>query len=154
MTVGEGFDPDKFLKRSPLKGARVWHRGEKVAESNKLATSNGIEIFLGHGPDLHIDEQQPIALEYLVDHATALKKLVRAPGITGSYLGLQELVYPDSLGSIFDLSPALMKQALKLGLRVTVWSCLSPRPFQTRAKTRPKERQPARAKTKPRSRSG
>lgn len=149
------FDPDRFLQRSPLRGARVWHRGDKIADSSTRATDHGIEIILGDGPDLDFREQQSIAHGYLAAHATALKKLIRTPGVASSYLGIQDVVYPDSAGSIIDVSPTLMQQALKIGLQLTIWSCLSPQPFFRKlAPAKAKARKSPRAKSKRRSRTG
>ncbi|MBX3413267.1 MAG: hypothetical protein KF708_11305 [Pirellulales bacterium] len=145
---GKEFDVDKFVERYPLPNVQVWHRGDKT-DREQRETSNGFAIPLGSGPELHVDEQQQIAIDFLAAYTATLKKAARARGVTHCYLGLQEIVYPNTAGSIFDLSPTLLKHSLNIGLQVTVWSCLSPRPFRSRVKSTPRVRKTTRAKPSP-----
>lgn len=125
---GEAFDVDGYAKSSPLKLDRVWRRGEKRVDSDTVHELSGLEIDLGEGINLSIEEQQEIAVESLSANERLLKTLQSTPGVTTFYLGLQENVLPDSLGSIMDVSRSLMKVALKIGIQVTIWACVDRRP--------------------------
>lgn len=112
---GAEFDVDAFAKATRLKFARF---------ERKDFQHKSIEIELGCGADLEFEEQQAIAVEFLSTNKDAMSLLRSDPAVTVFYLGLEGSVLRDSLGSIFDLSPSLMKMALETGIQVTVWACL------------------------------
>jgi len=119
------FDVDKYVKQSPLTITRTWHRGEPLyAGSETCQDDSGLAIDLGIGSELGIDEQQTIAAAYLKRNESSLKELRAAVRGKIFYLGLQEAVDPKSLGSIMDVSPALMRRALELRIGVTIWACV------------------------------
>jgi hypothetical protein len=124
VASGESFDVDGFTKLLPLQINEIWHRGEPRGGCADLNETSGLCIDLGIGVDLNIEEQQDIAVEYLSANQNALQVLRSFPGVTDFYLGLQGTVHSNSLGSIYDLSPHSMEIALKIGVRVTIWSCL------------------------------
>jgi hypothetical protein len=126
---GEMFDVDKYVRQSALKIDFFWRRGERRPNSETVYENSGVEISLGCGAELDPHEQQPIAVAYIAANKAHLAQLRSSPGITTFCLGLQETVYSDSLGSIMDLSPALMEIALEIKIQITIWSCLSRTPF-------------------------
>ena len=125
---GETFDVDGYAKTSALPISCIVRRGEQNLDAGTVAELNYLEIDLGDGADLDIAEQQAIAVDFLTANEGPLRELGAAPGITSFYLGLQETVYPDSAGSVMDVSPALMEIALKIGMQLTIWACLNRKP--------------------------
>ena len=126
---GANFDVDRYLADCPFTIGRVWRRGEPFSSDGRpdnraLHKRSSFEIDLGCGADLPIDEQQEIAADFLKRHEAALVALKAIPGVETFYLGIQEQVLRDSLGSLFDLHPPLLQAALRIGIRLTVWTCL------------------------------
>jgi hypothetical protein len=126
---GPNFDVDRYLANCPFSISRVWRRGEPFSsdgcqDHSALHKHSGFEIDLGCGADLSIDEQQEIAAEFLTQHEATLVALKVVPGVESFYLGIQEQVFRDSAGSLFDLHSPLLHAALRIGIRITVWACL------------------------------
>ncbi len=121
LATGEHFNVDQCVQSVPLRPSSVWRRGEM--RNGSVAEHNGLQIDMGDGDKLDAAEQQVLAAEFLESNRDAVRLLIAAPGVTTCYLGLQESVCIDSLGSIMDISPRLMKVLLELELQLTIWSC-------------------------------
>lgn len=137
---GKEFDVDKYLSKYPLKVDLICRRGECVPGRDFVSEFSGFWADLGWGPDLELEDQQTIAIKYIERNQAKLKKLQSFPGVTNIYLGLQGLVYPDSAGSIFDLCPALMKLAVKVGIEITLTACVRPEPYRLRRQPKKKSK--------------
>lgn len=120
---GEKFDVESYTKCVAMKVNRFWQVGEIVNGIEQH--SNGLEIELGDGTELSMQEQQQVAVEFLSENRQSLVKLRSSPGLRSIGLGLQEMVHADSAGSIMDLDPALMRIVLDIGIEVTIWACVS-----------------------------
>jgi hypothetical protein len=126
---GKQFNVDAFAKTTRLQFERFEHEGHQ-----------GITIELGCGAELDMKEQQSIAVTFLTANRADLEELRANNAVTQFYLGLEETVYDPSLGSIFDLSPSLMRIALEIGIHLTVWSCLRKNPWSNSSSPAPKRR--------------
>jgi hypothetical protein len=122
---GESFDVDAYAKTSTLAIHSISHRGDPIPGSDAHKPLSGLQIDLGDGLALDVHEQQEIAAAFLSEHADELKRLRAVPQVTTFYLGLQQTVQLNSLGSIMDFSEPLMKASLAIGIGVTIWCCLS-----------------------------
>jgi hypothetical protein len=121
VVAGKDFDADQRLQEVALPWTSIWRRGKE--HEGRIADSSGVRIDLGDGDVLDVSEQQEIAADFLELHGLTLRSLLTTPGVETCYLGLQESVMIDSLGSIMDMSPRLMKIVLELEIQLTIWSC-------------------------------
>ncbi|HEY4309514.1 MAG TPA: hypothetical protein VGN12_08690 [Pirellulales bacterium] len=127
---GPRFDVDGYLKRHPLRSDIVWHAGDLHRNGETSLETNGFEIYLGRDSEIDFEEQQAIAAAYLEANEVHLKELKTLN--QGFYLGLRETVYPNSLGSIMDISSPLMHAVLKVGINLTIWACLEREAYRPR----------------------
>jgi hypothetical protein len=120
---GEAFDAVSYAQSVSIEFDRVLKAGDTFNGIEQ--SSSGLEIELGDGTELSMDEQQEIAAELLATNRAAFDKLRSDPAGPSICLGLQETVHTDSAGSIMDLDPALMRAVLDMGIEVTMWACVS-----------------------------
>ncbi len=84
--------------------------------------TSGIEIELGNGLVLSVDEQEEIALKFVVEYRDELKKLADNSEVETFKLGLQyHLNDPNVSGLCMSLSPQLMELALEVGFSPTFY---------------------------------
>lgn len=121
---GDEFDVDSALKNSSLTVSRIWRRGDQrgcgIVDSQY--PTSGIEIELGNGLVLSVDEQEEIALKFVVEYRDELKKLADNSEVETFKLGLQyHLNDPNVSGLCMSLSPQLMELALEVGFSPTFY---------------------------------
>ena len=114
---GPSFDPDTFLRSTPLQFDGLWRKGER---GGSHPASSGVRKILGDGEQLPIDEQERIAIDFLVAHAPALQALVHAPGVTTRIVGVQYHVQLEdgTVGLAIQPSPLLLSYAVDAGFEV------------------------------------
>lgn len=119
---GVAFDVDSYLETDTIGFDRVWHTGEQGYKTN------GIEISLGDGSLLGIDDQDLIAAEFLEHYENELIKLQSYPGVDTFVLGLQfrTNLYPNLRGFCMSFSARLMRFALRTGVEPTFYVDLVP----------------------------
>lgn len=117
---GESFDPDAFLRTTTLKCDGKWYKGQYGSNHPE---SSGVNIRLGDGGTLELDEQEQIALEFLKANREALKHLSGFPGVTTFILGIEVdiEVAPNIVCTSFGVSPHLAWQALDVGIELVFY---------------------------------
>jgi hypothetical protein len=123
---GKEFDPDACLRDSSLEFDRSWHLGDPRGCADFFQDehpTSGIEIVLGNGRELTIDEQDRIARDFLEEHENALAQLSKYPGVDTFILGLHYRIphTPGLRGFCMSASARLMYFALRTGVDVTFY---------------------------------
>jgi len=117
MVHGETLDVDALQARSAFEFDFFWRRGNyKLAETDAIPATSGVEKHLGDGTSLPIAEQEEIACAFFERHRDALRELAASPGADIRILGLHRSVNVRQANGVgVRIGPRLMKAALETG---------------------------------------
>jgi hypothetical protein len=116
---GSNFDVDTYLRSTKLQFDHVWRLGEPKRFSclGGPHETSGVEILLGDGARLNLDEQNNLAIDYIRANRDELRALGRFPGVETFCLGLQRNMtfHPNLLCLCIGSSKLLMGETLDIG---------------------------------------
>ena len=132
FALGDDFDVDAYVKTSPLEFDRVWHRSDPKPGGIGRYANSGLQIELGDGRDLAIDEQDRIAAEFIEAHEQPLRELSDFEGVTHVTLVLHFFIEaaPDLVSTTVSPSFRLMHFALRAAVSPRYYVELVRKPFE------------------------
>jgi hypothetical protein len=119
LAHGEKFDVDAFLASSTLQANFVWRR--------EAPLTSGVEFLLGDGRQIRLPNQEEIAAAYLEAHRDELRALGQFAGIEAFILGFVYVCPLDATGFALGPSPALMRQAVDIGISLRYYGTIEGR---------------------------
>lgn len=125
-THGDNWNVDEYLKNSKLKFSSIWHRNDKRGCEGfgyDFHPTSGVDISLGDGYALELDEQEEIAFKFITDKFDELKELTSSENNVYRILGFQYNieVYENLAGFCMSVSDELTQLSLDVGLGVNFY---------------------------------
>jgi hypothetical protein len=130
---GSNFDVDTYLRCTKLRFDHVWHLGEPKRFScvGSPHETSGVEILLGDGARLTLDEQNRLAIDYIAANCDELRVLGKFPGVETFRVGLQRNItfHANLLCLCIGSSKRLMGQTLDIGADLSYYLNFQPPHF-------------------------
>ncbi len=121
---GSDFDPDEFLKGSPLSPSKVWRKGEprvSIGRSrSRVQDTSGMNVTVSDANVGDFQEQVRDAIGFLHSNKGELARLVAFPGIEEIVLDFAASWGKDVVTQTDYLPPELIRLAGELGLGIEI----------------------------------
>src|SRR4030095_4073425 len=117
---GERFSADSFVANSSLVPIAVFHKGESIAGTKRLATCDGVNIDVSRADGSSLPQQIADAVQFLRTHLRELQRLRDDLGRDAMWLdfGLWDTATDDRTSSNYSLRPELLTLAGELGIEI------------------------------------
>lgn len=118
IASGNFFDVDGFLATTTLGYQRVFRRRD-----NNVQFSSGFTRVIGNAAELTFDQQVHLAVRFIEEHKSELKRLMTWPGVTKVEVILSpalELARNIVCTQCYSVPPSLVQACASLGLSVGI----------------------------------